>query len=385
MQLGRIRILNRQEPKLILIPVSFTFLKQGGTLDVTAHEILDDGTIKEIHHVTGGPYGGIYLDAKFVSLLESLFGIPTVKNFRSSYPAEWLRMMNDFEMKKRSRRAFDGKRTRIILPRDFTRLVSDLQSADLSESLERFCIHQDVEIYNGEYLSLGPNAMKQLFEPVFTGIESHMTGLFKRTALGSVSSLFMVGGFAESLILQDAIKRAFGSRCKILIPNYASIAVVQGATMFGQKPSIITSRIMATTYGFRMYGDFNPKVHRIDKKEVIEGKALCKDYFRVVVEENEDVKVGGKKCFLVCPAHGEDNKISIAFFTSTDPKVTYTTDPTVGPSIGEMTVSSRDTSKGKDRDIEISVYFGETEIKATAVDKTSGNTATAYLDFLCKS
>lgn len=103
------------------------------------------------------------------------------------------------------------------------------------------------------------------------------------------------------------------------------------------------------------------------------------------MEENEDVKVGGKKCFLVCPAHGEDNKISIAFFTSTDPKVTYTTDPTVGPSIGEMTVSSPDTSRGKDRDIEISVYFGETEIKATAVDKTSGNTATAYLDFLCKS
>ena len=113
------------------------------------------------------------MDDKFVSLLESLFGIPTVKNFRSSYPAEWLRMMNDFEMKKRSRRAFDGKSTRIILPRDFARLVSDPKCAGLSESLERFCIHQDVEIYNGEYLSLGPNAMKQLFEPVVTGIASH--------------------------------------------------------------------------------------------------------------------------------------------------------------------------------------------------------------------
>ncbi|KAJ7353756.1 hypothetical protein OS493_032626 [Desmophyllum pertusum] len=28
----------------------------GGTLDVTAHEILTNGNIKEIHQVTGGPY-----------------------------------------------------------------------------------------------------------------------------------------------------------------------------------------------------------------------------------------------------------------------------------------------------------------------------------------
>ena len=293
-------------------------------------------------------------------------------------------MMNDFEMKKRGRRAFDGKSTRIILPRDFTRLVSDPKSA-LSQSLERFRIHQDVEIYNGEYLSLGPNAMKQLFEPVVTGIVKHMTRLFERPALGNISSLFMVGGFAESVFLQEAIKRAFGSRGKILIPNYASIAVVQGATMFGQKPSIVNSRIMATTYGFGTKQYFNPKVHRLDKKEVIEGVALCKDFLRVVVKENEAVKVGEKKCFLVHPARSEEDIIKVPFFTSTDPKVTYKTDPTVGPCIGEITVSSPDTSKGKDRDIEVSVYFGETEIKATAVDKTSANAATVYLDFLCKS
>ena len=239
-----------------------------------------------------------------------------------------------------------------------------------------------MEIYNGEYLSLGPNAMKQLFEPVVTGIVSHMTGLFKRPALGNVSSLFMVGGFAESVILQEAIKRALGLRCKVLIPNDASIAVVQGATMFGQRPTTVNSRIMATTYGFAMWVNLNPKVHRLVKKEVIEGKAKCKDYFNVVVKENEAVKVGEKRCFLL---RDKQDEISVPFFTSTDPKVEYTTDPTVGPSIGEMVVSSPDTSKGKDRDIEVSVYFGETEIKATAVDKTSGNTATAYLDFLCKS
>ena len=212
-----------------------------------------------------------------------------------------------------------------------------------------------------------------------------MKGLFKRPALGNVRCLFMVGGFAESVILQDAIKRAFGSRCKILIPNYASIAVVQGATMFGQKPTIVSSRIMATTYGYRVYRDFDFKIHRLDKKEIIDGVAKCKDLFRVVVKENDAVKLGEKKYFTLTPTYSDQKRMTVPFFTSTDPNVKYTTDPGVGPSIGEVIVDTPDTSKGKNREVEIIVHFGETEIKATAVDKTSRNVATAYLDFLCHS
>lgn len=227
--------------------------------------------------------------------------------------------------------------------------------------------------------------MKQLFQPVVNGIVSHMTGLFRKPALRNISHLFMVGGFAESVILQEAIKNAFSSRCKVLIPNYASIAVVQGATMFGQKPSTVSSRVMATTYGFKQYKTFDPKVHRSDKMEIIEGEDMCKDIFRLVVKENDVVKNGEKKYFALRPIRSNQTSVAVEFFTSTDPNVMYTTDPAVGSSIGKMTVDSPDVSKGKDRDIEVSVYFGGTEIKATAIDKTSQNTATVYLDFLCKS
>lgn len=40
----------------------------GGTLDVTVHKIQDDGRIKEIHKVTGGPHGGMYVNQQFESL-----------------------------------------------------------------------------------------------------------------------------------------------------------------------------------------------------------------------------------------------------------------------------------------------------------------------------
>ena len=351
-------------------------------MDVTAHDILVDGTITEIYQVTGGAYGGIYVDNNFVSLLENLFGIPTVKEFRLKYPADWLRMMNDFEMKKRGRRAFDDKTTRIVLPRKFIEMIDSIK--DLTKRLKKSCNLHDVEILNNEYLCLGPKTMKKLFDPVVNGIVSHMKGLFDRPALKNVSCLFMVGGFAESVILQEAIKTAFIPTCKVLTPNYAGIAVVQGATMFGQKPNIIKSRVMATTYGFAVHRKFNPEIHDPSKKHIAEYGALCKDIFDVIVKEGDSVKVGERKRSIRHPLYSDGTRVSYAFYTSTDPNVKYITDSTVGPSIGVVNVDSPDISKGKNRDIELCVYFGETEIKATAIDKTSGNFATTFLDFLCK-
>ena len=341
--------------------------------------------MKEIYQVTGDAYGGIYVDEKFEKLLENLFGIPKIKKYRKKFPAEWLRLMNDFEMKKRGRRALDGKITRITLPRNFLQMVSEPSASDLATRLSKSCNLHDVEIYNDEYLCLGPKAMKSLFDPVVNGIIRHIGELLSKPALKNVSCLFMVGGFAESIILQEAVKKAFRSRCTVLVPNYAGIAVVQGATMFGQKPTVVTSRVMATTYGFRAYRDFDPQKHDPKKKEVVEGIPKCKDIFDVVVMENDAVEVRETKRFTWRPVYNDQKAVEFAFFTSSDPNVKYTTDSSVGPSIGTLLVDSPDTSKGTNRNIELCMFFGGTEIKATAIDQTSGSTATVYLDFLTKS
>ena len=341
--------------------------------------------MKEIYQVTGDAYGGIYVDEKFEKLLENLFGIPEIKKYRMKFPAEWLRLMNDFEMKKRGRRALDGKITRITLPRNFLQMVSEPSASDLATRLSKSCNLHDVEIYNDEYLCLGPKAMKSLFDPVVNGIIRHMRELLSKHALKNVSCLFMVGGFAESTILQETVKTAFRSRCRVLVPNYAGIAVVQGATMFGQKPTIVSSRVMATTYGFGITNNFDPKKHDPNKKIVVEGIAMCEDIFDIVVKENDVVEVGETKRFTRSPLYSNQTAVRFPFYTSTDPNVKYTTDSSVGPSMGALVVDSPDTSKGRNRNIELCIFYGGTEIKVTGVDETSGSAATVYLDFLTKS
>lgn len=147
---------------------------------------------------------------------------------------------------------------------------------------------------------------------------------------------------------------------------------------------MVTSRVMATIYGFQIIRNFDPKKRDPEKKIVVEGISRCKDVFRVVVKEKNIIMPGETKRFTVLPLRSNQKRVSFPFFTSTDPNVEYTTDSSVGLSIGKVEVDSPDNSKGKNREIELCIFLGGTEIKATAVDKTSGNAATVYLDFLTK-
>ena len=172
----------------------------------------------------------------------------------------------------------------------------------------------------------------------------------------------------------------------MLVPIDASVAVVQGAVMFGQKPHIIESRVMLTTYGFDTHHRFNPNVHPIENRCVIEGVAWCKDIFVTLAREGDIVKVGEMRRFPnYRPLQASQTSAKFNFFTSSDPEAKYITDAAVGLPIGKVVVKSPDISKGTERNIDVCVFFGGTEIKVTAIDMTSHNTDTAYLNFLCKN
>ena len=192
--------------RLRLIVRAFFSLNEGGTLDVTVHEIKTDGNMKEIYQVTGGPYGGTKVNEEFVSLLKRFFGTSVVEQFQESFPGEWLEMINEFEMKKRGRRAFDGEVTRLRLPRAFTAMIPNTNVPTLARG------YSDVQFMRNEYFCLQSTAMKKLFEPVVNGIVEHLKSLLKNDFCSKLQFLFIVGGFAQSTLLQNAIKKNFSSR-----------------------------------------------------------------------------------------------------------------------------------------------------------------------------
>ena len=78
---------------------------------------------------------------------------------------------------------------------------------------------------------------KALFDESCKKIVDHMHQLFRHPSVKDVSSILLVGGFAESPMLQEAVKEAF-SELKVIVPQDAGLAVlrVQYCMVTSQRP-----------------------------------------------------------------------------------------------------------------------------------------------------
>ena len=238
-----------------------------------------------------------------------------------------------------------------------------------------------MKLYGGEYLCLGPNVMKTLFEPVLSGINGHLQFLVENKELDGVKFFFLVGGFADSPLLQSTIKNEFGNRFKILIPQYASIAVVQGAVMFGKNPDAFESRIVSSSYGMRVCRLFLDGLHPEEKKFYVDGIPRCRDLFYTFVKAGEAVKVDQKKRISgFSLLHENQKEVKIDFYTSEFNDVEFVTDEGVRKLPGGLVLQIPDA--WKPQEIEINLHFGETEIKVTVINLDSGMNETTYIDFL---
>lgn len=128
-------------------------------------------------------------------------------------------------------------------------------------------------------LRLTPEAMNELFQPTISNIIKHIgrkkTGplliksclswmrkrefwdfvfwffgnlvvlltieeLMAKPEVRGVRFLFLVGGFAESPMLQKAVQRALGRSCRIIIPHDVGLTILKGAVLFGLDPTVVS-------------------------------------------------------------------------------------------------------------------------------------------------
>jgi hypothetical protein len=61
----------------------------------------------------------------------------------------------------------------------------------------------------------------------------------QRQEVQGVRFLFLVGGFAESPMLQRAAQNALGQTCRIIIPQDVGLTILKGAVLFGLDPTVV--------------------------------------------------------------------------------------------------------------------------------------------------
>ena len=347
------------------------------------HEVQENGTLKELHKANGGNWGGTKVDSFFRSLLASIVGNDVIEAFTTDHKYDYLELLRDFEIKKRTIHPHLAEKVTFKVPINLLETFREVNPGkNIKAVVTSNARFKNQLTWTGDKIRMEASLTKTLFDESCKKIIDHMHQLFRHPNVKDVSSILLVGGFAESPMLQEAVREAFRNK-KVIVPQDAGLAVLKGAVLYGHQPMTISARVCKYTYGVDIDVEFNKDIHPQSKKVLTDIGERCSDYFDVHVSVGQSIKVGVpqvKRKYTV----GNANQTRIVFpiYTSNERKPTYTTD--VGCTcLGKLTIELPDTSKGTDRGAFVHMTFSGTEITVTAVDKDdTTKTVSTKVDFI---
>ncbi|XP_035770870.1 heat shock 70 kDa protein 12A [Neolamprologus brichardi] len=354
----------------------------GGTVDLTVHQIrLPEGHLKELYKASGGPYGSIGIDYEFEKLLCKIFGQDFIDQFKIKRPAAWVDLMIAFESRKRAAAPDRTNPLNINLPFSFIDYYKKFRGHSVEHALRKSNV-DFVKWSSQGMLRMNPDAMNSLFKPTIDHIIQHLTELFEKPEVSDIKFLFLVGGFAESPLLQQAVQNMLQGRSRIIIPHDVGLTILKGAVLFGLDPSVIKVRRSPLTYGVGVLNRFVEGKHPPEKLLVKDGTRWCTDVFDTFIAADQSVALGEMVKRSYTPAKPSQQVIVIHVYCSEKENVSFISEPGVRKcGTLRLDVSGTESTAAR-REIQTLMQFGDTEIRAMAVDVSTGRTVKASIDFL---
>ncbi|XP_064173794.1 heat shock 70 kDa protein 12A isoform X2 [Anguilla rostrata] len=354
----------------------------GGTVDLTVHQIrLPEGHLKELYKASGGPYGSIGVDYEFEKLLCKIFGPDFIDQFKIKRPAAWVDLMIAFESRKRAAAPDRTNPLNINLPFSFIDYYKKFRGHSVEHALRKSNV-DFVKWSSQGMLRMNPDAMNALFKPTIDHIIQHLGELFEKPEVSNIKFLFLVGGFAESPLLQQAVQTMLQGRCRIIIPHDVGLTILKGAVLFGLDPGVIKVRRSPLTYGVGVLNRYVEGRHPPDKMLVKDGTRWCTDVFDTFISADQSVALGETVKRSYTPARPAQQVIVINVYCSEREQVGFISDPGVRK-CGTLRLDVSGTeSPAPRREIQTLMQFGDTEIRAMAVDVATSRSVKAGIDFL---
>lgn len=356
----------------------FNFIK-GGTADITIHEKVSKGKLKELCRSSGGDCGGTSIDMAFHQIFVKLVGAPLLNAMKRQHPSAYLDIFRELEAVKRTVDRTKNDKVTMSFPRRF---LDEICKADLGKDLEAII---SASPYKGrmeliyEKIRIDTNIIKDLFKPASQNIIDLIKDSFAMVNFKKVGVILLVGGFSESRILQDSIKAAFPDK-RVIVPDDAGLAVLKGAVLFGHRPEYIVYRIVGNTYGIGIVQPFNDDVHDLTRRTVVDGEAKCSNVFYVYINRDSAVELGSKitKTHNTIKEYQRSANFPVYRSTTVNPMYTDEKDCIF---LGNLTIEIPDPSK-EPRSLLVNLIFYETELKVTATDVQSGAACETVLNLI---
>ena len=370
----------------------------GGTVDISAHKVLDSGAVEVVLPPTGNDFGGTRVNDEFKAFLGDLVGDPEFRRYlftgkpvtASKNSADLDVIVNQrFEDQKR----FFGDKgpcddeALVELPFSFMTVYEQ----SLKEGIAS--LNDPYVSLSGSELLISYHKMEEFFSLSLTKITSCVIESLNTVSdKHAVDTVFFVGGFGGCKYLYEKIeaeiKQTRYHTCEVFRPRDHTMAVVTGAVIFRKNPEIVRSRVADATYGSSCIRTFDSTLH--DRAYVFyddDRVKKCNHLFVPFVLKGDVVKADKVLTGTYTPSQHNQRRTIFNIYTTkkTDMKYVETSDDKKLPGIskiGSLEVDMPDQTGDKSRKLKLTFDFSHTEIQIEAHDVTSGEKAHATVDFL---
>ncbi|XP_078325244.1 heat shock 70 kDa protein 12A-like isoform X3 [Crassostrea virginica] len=352
----------------------------GGTIDITAHEVLQDGGLKELHQASGGYYGGTCVNDEIMSFFKRLFGAPVLMTLKDDHPGDYLELMNDIEMKKCTyKTSTDQEKITLRIPVTLMNAYEMETECKVEEILENTNFVDDVAIKQDK-MTISKKLFTTFFQTSVDNVIKIIREILDTPGLTDVNTLLAVGGYAESTLIVDKLKTTFSQK-KVVIPTDPSLSVLKGAVIYGFEPEIIASRVCRYTYGIAKQGiwkEGDPESKKLPER-TRKGLHWCDGVFDKHVEVGQVVRVGEfqdpKEYFAV-----EGQKMALLDFYASREKNPRFVDEPGCTCVGSFVLDL--SGKQSRENILVRIGVGGTELEIEAMEKNTQRVFKSYCNFL---
>jgi hypothetical protein len=193
--------------------------------------------------------------------------------------------------------------------------------------------------------------------------------------------MIFVGGYCSNDILLNLIKNGTNKITTYLQPSNPSLAIMEGAVLFGIQPSTINIRKAKYTIGKGIGVPWNDELHSGKGKKIYIKefkKWFCNNCFKKYIEINQNLKIDE---VISHTDYSLDFYSEISFYKTKKQNPIFTFEEGI-KKIGECKFYiDNEYKKINDREIKTIMKFGGTFIDVTAIHLKSGKTVKTKLTF----
>ena len=377
----------------------------GGTGDIVAHLVGSNNKLNEIFPSCGGAFGSNEIDKSiFKDVIMKLFGCQDFYTFCSKYKkynkeifdegelySEWSefeRQIKDFK---------EGATNENIENNDYYSINCSMFQ-DIYDSNKKIDINDLVKEYNDNVedreliLNVKKNKRRWIVEFPYKIINHYMKIqansickiINEINKNENIKTIIFVGGYSNNKIILKLIENGLKKIKIILYPSNPSLAIMEGAVLFGIEPSAIDVRIAKFTIGERLDDVWNEKKHARKGEKYFnedEKKWFCKDCFVKYIEINQNLNYGQEIVNSSYICNKDQTYVTFEFYKTKKKNPVFAFEEGL-IKMGEFTLDLGEAfEEYEDRKLKTIMKFGGTFIDVTGIHLKTGKTVKAILTF----